>query len=145
MAWSTRFATQRLLKGVELARNVIENEAPQIFQEAGDEAADWWANRVKASGRAPGKGMDNITARVTQPRSGGFFVRMGWLDNPPLAADGKTTWFVYQDVGYNLFGRGTTYIQGLMLQTDARSRLTENKHEAAAEVARRSRRALGRG
>jgi hypothetical protein len=86
--------------------------------------------------------MDDIDGRVTQPRRGGFFVRMGWLNGPPLAEDGKTTWFVYQDVGYDPFGMirkgyNARRIPGLMLQLDARRMLQDGLYQANMRVVRR--------
>lgn len=145
MTWSTRFVTQRLLTAIDRGEKVLLNRAEDVYQDAADEVAADWADKVRSSGRAPGKKMDNITGRVTRPRRGGFFVRVGWLNNPPMAEDGKTSWFVYQDVGYNLFGRGTRFIPGLMLQMEARARLREQMQDANAVIARMVENEIRRG
>lgn len=129
--------------------DALTAKAQKRFQDAGNEAAEWWSDRIAASGRAPGKGMENVTAQVTQPRSGGFFVRMGWLSGAPRAADGRTTWFVYQDTGYDPFGMvrkgyNASMIPGLMLQIDARRMLQENMRDATRLVARDVRTAIRR-
>jgi hypothetical protein len=140
--WSTRFVTSRLDNFIQAGEHAVTTYAQEQYQEAADEAAEWWAGKVRASGRAPGKGMDDIDGRVTQPRRGGFFVRMGWLNGPPLAEDGKTTWFVYQDVGYDPFGMirkgyNARRIPGLMLQLDARRMLQDGLYQANMRVVRR--------
>lgn len=141
--WSTRFATQRFDKMFDAIDEALTAKAQKHYQEAADEAAEWWSNRVRASGRGGrhNSEMANIRGAVTQPRKGGFFVRMGWLDSPPRAADGRTTWFVYQDMGYDPFGmRAKGYnaamVPGLLLQMDARRMLSEGLRDANAKIAR---------
>lgn len=135
MPWSTTFATKRITDSILRGENVLKNQAGDVLQDYADEAAQNWSQKIARSGRAPGHGMENVSASVTAPKSGGYFVRMGWLNNPPKAADGKTTWFVYQDVGYDLFGRGSTFIPGLFLQIDARADLQAKLGEAREVIA----------
>lgn len=133
--WSTRFATAKLAKFFDDAENIATDRALVLYQEAADEAAEWWSGQIVAKRRAEGHGMERVRGAVTQPRRGGFFFRVGWLDGSPKAADGRTSWFVYQDAGYHLFG-GPTEIPGLLLQIDARRMLQEGIRDANDKIAR---------
>lgn len=149
MSWSTKFATARLNSMFDEMEEALTDRAQGRYQKAADDAADWWGGRIASSGRASGHGMENVQGRVTQPRSGGFFVRMGWLGSAPRAADGKTTWFVYQDTGYDPFGMvrkgfNARMVPGLMLQVDARQLLAENLRDANRLIARDVRNAARR-
>lgn len=127
----------------------LTTKAQKQFEKEAEDVAEWWSGRIKASGRGGrhNSEMANVRAAVTQPRSGGFFVRMGWLDSPPRAADGSTTWFVYQDQGYDPFGMirkgyNASMVPGLMLQMDARRMLAEGMRDASSRVARNVRAAV---
>lgn len=144
---TTRFFTQRLDKQFDRADQALTGYALKQFQEAADKSAQVWSKAIKASGRGGSHNseMANIQAKVTQPKRGGFFVRIGWLSGAPQAADGKTTWYVYQDAGYDPFGmiaRGipASRVPGLFAQIDAREKSKNYFEDAAdaikAEVAR---------
>lgn len=135
---TTRFFTKRVTDAVVAGQRVLTSEAQSEYQKAADDVAEWWGGRIRASGRggSHNAAMSNINAKVTQPKAGGFFVRVGWFDpSGPIAEDGKTSWFVYQDTGYDLFGRGNTFIPGLMLQLDARQRLEVAMRDANERIA----------
>ena len=139
--WSTRFATAKIGKFFDEADAIANDRALVLYQEAAEHAAEWWSGKITSSGRAPGHGMENVEAKVTQPRKGGFFFRVGWLNHPPMASDGKTSWFVYQDAGYDPFGMITkgysaTRVPGLLLQIDARRMLQDGIHDANDQIAR---------
>lgn len=149
--WSTRFATAKLAKFFDDAENIATDRALVLYQEAADEAAEWWGNRIRSSGRGGSHNaeMAAVEGRVTQPRRGGFFFRVGWLNHPPMAEDGRTSWFVYQDSGYDPFGMvrkgyAATPVPGLLLQIDARRMLQEGIRDAndkiASEIAAAARR-----
>lgn len=149
MPWSTRFATQKLEKFFDDAEEIATDRALTYYTEAVEDVAEWWSRSISASGRAPGHGMENIEGRVTQPRKGGFFFRLGWLNHPPMAEDGKTSWFVYQDVGYDPFGMirkgyAATPVPGLLLQIEARRRLQEGVRDANDKIMREIRNAARR-
>lgn len=141
--WSTRFATQKIDKFFDEANDIATNRAQVLYTQAVEDVAEWWGDRIAASGRGGDHNaeMAGIEGRVTQPRKGGFFFRVGWLNHPPMAADGRTSWFVYQDVGYDPFGMakkgyGASRVPGLLLQLDARSRLQESIRDANAQIGR---------
>lgn len=149
MTLSTRFFRARMDTFFDEANEALTTFALSQYQEAAEEVAEEWSRRVRASGRAPGKGMDNISGRVTQPKRGGFFLRVGWLDNPPMAEDGKTSWFVYQDIGYDPFGMiakgyNASRVPGLLLQVDARQNLAVKVRDANKRIAGRVSRAAAK-
>lgn len=138
---STQFFTARLNGFYDEANKALTTEAAKEFQEAADQVAEEWSKRVKASGRGGSHNseMADIKAKVTQPKKGGFFVRIGWLDSPPKAADGKTSWFVYQDAGYDPFGmiaRGipASRVPGIFAQMDARARANRLFEQAVDNI-----------
>lgn len=140
MSISVQFFTKRIDAAVLQGKKELTEVARKEYQKAAEEAADWWGSRVRASGRGGGWNaqMSNINAKVTMPRAGGFFVRVGWFDpSGPRAEDGRTSWFVYHDTGYDMFGRGSTFIPGLMLQLDARQRLEKEMRAANERIAAR--------
>jgi hypothetical protein len=66
-----------------------------------------------------------------------------------MAEDGKTSWFVYHDTGYDPFGMikkgyGASYVRGLMIQIDARRMLQDKLHQANDAVSREVSRAARR-
>lgn len=126
-----------------MARSIerdIETEGRSIASEVSDR----WSNKIRSSGRGGrwNAQMSRIETSFTKPKSGALFIRMGWLGSPPQAADGKTTWFVYQDSGYNAFGRGT-HVPGIMAQMDARRELTRRMNELARDVVDEAERKIG--
>lgn len=142
--WSTRFFTGRLDRFFDEADEALTTYAQQQYEEAAQDAADWWGRAIASSGRGGSHNsqMANVQARVTQPRSGGFFVRVGWLEGAPMAEDGRTSWFVYQDAGYDPFGMiakgyNAQRVPGLLLQIDARTRLVENLFDANERIVAR--------
>lgn len=142
--FSTQFFTARLNGFYDEANKALTTEAANDFQEAADKVAEAWSKRVKSSGRGGSHNSDmaDIKAKVTQPKRGGFFVRIGWLDSPPKAADGKTSWYVYQDVGYDPFGmiaRGipANRVPGLFAQMDARAQADSLFEEAVDKIKER--------
>lgn len=140
MSISVQFVTKRIDAAVLRGQKELTDGARKEYQEAAEEAAEWWGDRIRASGRGGqwNAQMSNINSQVTSPKSGGFFIRVGWF-NPagPRAEDNRTSWFVYQDTGYDLFGRGSTFIPGLMLQIDARQRLENEMRKANERIADR--------
>lgn len=132
---TTRFFTQRL-KGFEAtATNILMKDAQQEYQRAADDAAEYWSGRIPSGrGGSWNSQMKDVTGSVTMPKAGGFFVRVGWLNNPPQAKDEKTSWFVYHDTGYRMYG-GSHWVAGLMIQQDARARLVENLRDANDRIA----------
>lgn len=143
---STRFAVKRITDKIHAGINVLEGDAikSEYVQAAGD-VAEWWSRGIARSGRGGthNRQMASIESRVTKSRSG-WNIRVGWLGHPPMAADGKTTWFVYQDTGYQLFG-GSRFIPGLMLQIDARQRLEIAIRDANERIAIKVEQAVRRG
>lgn len=144
---SVRFVTKRIDAAVLQGQRILTQDARDEYQEAADTAAEWWGSRIRSSGRGGSWNaqMSDINAQVTTPKSGGFFVRVGWF-NPsgPQAEDGKTSWFVYQDTGYDLFGQGKHFIPGLLLQLDARQQLELEMFKANERIARRVEAVFGR-
>lgn len=138
--WSTRFVAKRIDEAVLAGQKELKTGARKEYQEAAEKVADQWSARIKASGRGGSQWnpkMANINAKVTMPKAGGFFVRIGWFDpDGPLAEDGKTSWFVYQDTGYHLFGTSTE-IPGLMIQQDMRHLIEVEMRDASDRIARR--------
>lgn len=143
-AWSTRFLTRNLTAKLREAAKAIERDLPREAKAITSEEADKWSNRIKASGRGGSWNaqMSRIETSFGTPKSGALFIRMGWLGSPPQAADGKTTWFVYQDTGYNAFGRGPQ-IPGIMAQMDARRNMTRRLNELARDIADEAERRIG--
>lgn len=142
--WSTKFFTGRV-KAFELeARGILTEDAEREYTKAATEVAEWWSKGIRSSGRGGASWnsqMADVKGKATQPRSGGFFVRVGWIDgSPPRAADGSATWFVYQDSGYRFFG-GPHWVQGLGLQIQARSKLGDAIHDANKKLADKVKRA----
>lgn len=138
---STRFFTKRIDEFFDEADEALTTYAAKQYQEAADETAEWWSNRIRASGRGGRHNSDmaNIEAAVTQPKKGGFFVRVGWLNGAPPAEDGRTTWYVYQDTGYDPFGMirkgyNAQRVPGLFIQQDARDRLKANMQQANTRI-----------
>jgi hypothetical protein len=142
MTWSTRFATASLEKFISEGEKAVTTYAQQQYAEAAQVAADWWSGKIPAGrGGSHAAEMKNITQRVTATRSARFFVRMGWLNHPPVAEDGKTSWFVYHDVGYDPFGMvkkgyATQRVAGLFLQIEARRIMRDELHKANDRVIR---------
>ena len=143
--WSVRFRTERITAElVNAAREMgrdIDREARQITREVGDK----WSNKIRRSGRGGrwNAQMARIESSVTNPKSGALFVRLGWLGGPPEAEDEKTTWFVYQDTGYNAFGRGP-FIPGIMAQEDARREMNLRFKEMREDIVRQTEQRIGR-
>lgn len=145
-AWSTRFFTKRIEDGLLAGQDILRKDAQEEYAEAAEKVADEWGNRIRASGRGGSHNaeMSNINHQVTQPRSGAFFVRVGWFDPAgPMAADGKTSWFVYHDTGYRAFGK--TWVPGLMIQLDMRQKLELEIREANERLAGKVTKAIRSG
>ena len=144
--WSTRYATKRITDKIHAGIDVLQSDAVKVeyLQAAGD-VAEWWSRGIARSGRggSHNRQMASIETRVTKSVTA-WNIRVGWLGNPPMAEDGKTTWFVYQDTGYHLFG-GSRFIPGLMLQLDARQRLEVEIRNANERIANKVQRAIRRG
>lgn len=144
MTASVRFLTKRYTSGLmDVARSIdrdIEVEGKAIASEV----ADRWSNKVRSSGRGGRHNaqMARIETAFTRPKSGALFVRMGWLGNPPMAEDGRTTWFAYWDSGFNMFGRGP-FMPGIMAQMDARRDLTRKMNELARDIVDDAERRIG--
>lgn len=138
MPMTTRFFTARVDQAVLRSQKILTDDARKEYLHEMSEVAEWWGNKIRASGRGGSHNaqMSRIETAMSATGSGKFFMRVGWLGSPPQAADGKTTWFVYQDTGYSMFGRGP-FIPGLMLQIDARTRLTEGIRDANKRLAAR--------
>jgi len=132
-------------RNLRAAALVVERDLPREGKAIASEVADKWSNKIRSSGRGGrwNAQMSRIETAFTTPASGALFVRMGWLGSPPEAKDGKTTWFVYQDVGYNAFGRGT-HVPGLMAQMDARRDLTRRFNDLARDIVDDVERTIGR-
>lgn len=108
------YTAQRLLGRIDGAPQVLLDETEKQLQKVGDNVAQEWSDAIPAGrGGSHNSQMKDITAQVTQPRSGGFFLRMGWLNGgPPPVGGGASTWFVYHDTGYLAFNRGPR-VEGL--------------------------------
>lgn len=145
MQYSTRFIAKRITDNIEAGINVLQRDIQPEYTKAAGEVAEWWSRGILRSGRggSHNRQMASIESSVNKTGSG-WSVRVGWLGGAPMAADGKTTWFVYQDTGYNAFGRGP-FISGLMLQIDARQRLEVGLRDANERIARKVERTVGRG
>ena len=103
------------------------------FQKAADRVAEEWSAAIPdGRGGSESARMKDIVAKVTMPRSGGFFVRMGWLNGSPMAADGKQTWFIYHDTGYHAFGK--TWVAGIGVYLSQRSRLMDELENAKDRI-----------
>lgn len=132
---TTRFFTARLSDFAPRVNKVLTVEAKKRYQDAADEVAEYWSNRIpEGRGGQHNAQMKNISAIVTTPKIGGFFVRVGWLNNPPMAENGATTWFVYHDTGYHFYG-GPHWVKGLMIQQDARGMLIDKMKDASDQIA----------
>ena len=144
MTWSTRYTTRRIQSKLLKVASDINRSVEVEGRAIASEEADKWSNKVRASGRGGSHNaqMSRIETSFTHPKSGSLFVRMGWLGNPPMAADGKTTWFVYWDTGFNLFGRGQM-MPGIMAQMDARRNLTRRFNDLARDIVDDAERTLG--
>lgn len=144
MKWSTRFVARRITSKLQQAAAEIERSVDVEGRAIASEVADRWSNKVRASGRGGhwNAQMSRIETAFSHPKSGALFVRMGWLGNPPMAADGKTTWFVYWDTGFMLFGRGPM-MPGIMAQMDARRELTRRFNTLARDIVDEAERRIG--
>lgn len=144
MTASVRFITKRFTNKLQEVARSIDRDLEVEGRQAASEVADKWSNRIRSSGRGGrwNAQMSRIETSFTKPKSGALFIRMGWLGSPPQAEDGKTTWFVYQDRGYNAFGRGP-YIPGLMAQMDARREMTRRMNELARDIVDNAERQIG--
>lgn len=144
--WSTRFAAKRITDKIHAGIDVLQGDVikAEYTQAAGD-VAEWWSRGIARSGRggSHNRQMASIESRVTKSATG-WNIRVGWLGSPPMAEDGRTTWFVYQDTGYQLFG-GSRFIPGLLLQIDARQRLEIGIRDANERIALKVERAIRRG
>lgn len=144
MTWSTRFVARRITQKLQQAATQISRDVDVEGRAIASEEADNWSNKIRASGRGGrwNAQMARIETAFTHPKSGALFVRMGWLGNPPMAEDGKTTWFVYWDTGFNMFGRGPV-MPGIMAQMDARRNLTRRFNELARDIVDEAERTIG--
>lgn len=135
---TTRFFTARIDQATLRSQKILTEDARSEYLDEMREVSEWWGGKIRASGRGGSHNgqMSNIETQISSTGSGKFFMRVGWLGSPPQAADGKTTWFVYQDTGYHMFG-GPHFVPGLMLQIDARQRLTEGVRDANKRLAAR--------
>lgn len=139
------YAAQRVLGRLASAPKVLLDGIEEELQEAGDRVTGEWGDAVSASGRGGAnwnKEMSNVTAQVTQPKSGGFFLRLGWLNGGPApVGGGASTWFVYHDTGYLAFGRGPQ-VSGLGQFLKRRSEMLDAADAIAGKVEARLRRHL---
>lgn len=144
MTASVRFMTKRFTSTLQDVARSIERDLEVEGRAITSDVADKWSNRIRASGRGGrwNAQMSRIETSFTKPKSGALFVRMGWLGSPPQAADGKTTWFVYQDRGYNAFNSGT-FVPGIMAQMDARRDMTRRMNELARDIVDEAERRIG--
>jgi hypothetical protein len=144
MTWTTRFVARRIPQKLQQVAAQINRSIDTEGRVIASEEADRWSNKVKASGRGGrwNAQMARIETSFSHPKSGALFVRMGWLGNPPMAEDGKTTWFAYWDSGFTLFGKGP-YMPGIMAQMDARRNLTRRFNELARDIVDEAERTLG--
>lgn len=136
-AWSTRFFVKRLGGAIAAGQDVLTKDAGPEYEKAAGEVAEEWSRRIASSGRGGSNNglMADINHKVTQPKSGGYFVRIGWFDPAGLPAkDGKTSWFVYQDVGYRAFGN-RAFVPGLLIQQDMRQKLEVKMLQANTRIA----------
>lgn len=142
--FSTRFIAKRITDNIQAGINVLERDIQPEYTKAAGEVAEWWSRGILRSGRggSHNAAMARIESQVNKTGSG-WSVRVGWLGSPPMAADGKTSWYVYHDRGYNAFGRGT-YVPGLFLQLDARQRLEIGLRDANERIVRKVEQAIGR-
>lgn len=102
-----QYSARRVLGKINGAPKEFLNAIQEELQEASDKVAEEWSDAIpNGRGGSYNAEMKNIQAAVTQPRRGGFFIRMGWLDGGPPAADGRSTWFIYHDTGYHFYGTG---------------------------------------
>ena len=144
MTASVRFVTKRFTSTLQDVARSIERDLESEGRQIASSVADKWSNKVRASGRGGrwNAQMSRIETSFTHPKSGALFVRMGWLGNPPMAEDGKTTWFVYWDTGFNMFGRGPV-MPGIMAQMDARRELTRRFNDLARDIVDDAEKRLG--
>lgn len=136
------FMAVRLDRMVDGATKELTDGAEKEFQKAADKVAQEWSDAIPAGrGGSRSAQMKDISAIVTQPKRGGFFVRMGWLNGPPMAEDGKQTWFIYHDTGYHAFGK--TWVPGIGVYLSMRSKVLDEMDNAADRVARRVEKVVG--
>lgn len=142
--YTTRFIAKRITDKIEAGINVLERDAKVEYQHAAGDVAEWWSKGILRSGRGGqhNAAMASIESSVNKTGSG-WSIRVGWLGSPPMAADGRTTWYAYQDSGYNAFGRGP-FIPGLLLQIDARQRLEIGLRDANERLAMKVKREIRR-
>lgn len=143
---TTRFLTRRIQDRLVQAAREVERSVEIEGKAIASEEADRWSQKIRASGRGGrwNAQMSRIETSFTKPASGGLYVRMGWLGNPPQAADGKTTWFAYWDSGFRLFG-GPIVMPGIMAQMDARRNMTRRFNELARDIADQAERRISNG
>lgn len=138
MTTSTRYLTRRMDAKLRTAAKIVERDLPREAKAIASEEGDKWSNKIRASGRGGrwNAQMSRIESSFTTPKSGSLSVRMGWLGTPPPAEDGKTTWFVYWDRGFQLFGRPgpENAMPGIMAQLDARRNLTRRFNDLAKDI-----------
>lgn len=131
------YTAQRLLGRIDSAPQVLLNETEKELQKIGDRSAQEWSDAIVSDGRGGqtwNSPMSKVEARVTQPRSGGFFLRMGWLNGGPApVGGGASTWFIYQDTGYLAFNRGPR-VAGLGQFLKRRSEVLDAAERIAAKI-----------
>ena len=127
------YMTKRIDAFTNAAIQELGEPARAEFQKAADRVADQWSAAIpEGRGGSENARMKDITAKVTMPRTGGFFVRMGWLNGSPMAADNKQTWFIYHDTGYHAFGK--TWVSGIGVYLNQRSRLMGELENAKGRI-----------
>lgn len=130
------FIAKKIDAFVDAATKEVTDGALIEFQKAADKVASDWSDAIPSGrGGRENARMKDITAKVTQPKAGGFFVRMGWLNGSPMAEDGKQTWFIYHDTGYHAFGK--TWVGGIGVYLSQRSRLLDEMDAAKARIIRK--------
>lgn len=146
---SARFVTKRIASNLRMAGDVLNRDLRHEVEAIAQDEADRWSSKVARAGRGGSlhAQMRNIETQVTVPKSGAVFIRMGWLSSPPIAKDGKTSWFVYWDTGFQLFGRPgeANAMPGIKAQMDARINLNRRVNNLVYDIARKVERTATRG
>lgn len=131
------YSAQRIADRLRGAPPVLLDEAEKQLQKAGDKVAKTWSDAIASSGRGGGQWnaqMSNVQAKVTQPSSGGFFLRIGWLDGGPApAGGGASTWFIYHDTGYRFYGT-SHWVSGLGQFLARRAEMLDEADKITARV-----------
>jgi hypothetical protein len=143
-AWSANFSAARVFKNLDAAKAPVSGLRGDL-EKVANGVRDNWREKINADGRASGTGFaSDVLSDVTEPRRGGYNVRVGWLQNRPASrstAYPGTSWYVFQDSGFRHYRSGN-WIEGVGAFLDARDDLRRQTAELADRTASKIARAL---